>query len=138
MAANALNVNGVINAQANDTAKCEVAKHQYFQTAMWRGLFTALLFFFSVVLIVFASWLIYTVAVWLAEGATGGEVFNKGLQTALSAGGSIVSGAVVKFVNDRRKEMVEENNAAKAGVDASCDGIEASRAEEQAANLNFL
>jgi hypothetical protein len=133
--ANALNVEAVIQA-TDESAKCEVAKHQYFQTAMWRGLFTALLFFFSVVLIIFASWLIYTIAVWLSEGAPGPRAFDKGLQAALSAAGSVASGVVVKFVNDRRKDMVDENNAAKAGVDTSCDETDRSEAEQKAASLS--
>lgn len=88
---------------------CEYARERHHQTAMWRNLWTILLFGFGTAVVVFLILAIYFFIqkAWLPAG--------------LTTLGTIVEGVGIKWVADRRAVAVEEEEKAYEDVKVACE-----------------
>jgi hypothetical protein len=94
----------------NSFDPCRIAVDRYKNYAMWRNLWTILLFFFGSTIIVFAcvSILLFINQGWLAS--------------AISTLGTIVSGASIGWVVKRREEAQKEEEKAYEDQKLVCAG----------------
>jgi hypothetical protein len=102
---------------------CRLAQDRYRNAALWRNLWTILLFAVGAVVAVF---LVLAVVFFLRQDW---------LPAAAAALGTIVDGAGMKWVVDRRKDAVEEEREAYQEVREACRDV--SRADQLGSKLRL-
>ncbi len=93
----------------DEYSKCEFEQQRYRQTALFRALYTWLVFAFTVVLT--GILILGLVFLW----------HKKWIEGVVTGTTSIVGGSGIKFLLDRRAEAVTEENEQAARVRAACD-----------------
>jgi len=103
---------------------CEYARERHRNILMWRNLWTILLFAFGTAVIVFA---VLAIALFIRE---------EWLIGAIMALGTLVQGAAIKWVVDRRADAVREEEFAYQDVAAKCQSTET--ADQLRASQNLI
>lgn len=105
---------------------CDYARDRHRQFVLWRNLWTILLFVFGTAVVIF---LVISILFFLN---------SENLKGALSTLGTIVTGAAIKWVKDRRDEALAEEKAAYADVVAQCSAADAQAVVTKAAKLRLF
>jgi uncharacterized membrane protein YcjF (UPF0283 family) len=96
----------------NDNIACQIAQQRYKGIALWRNLWTILVFIFGVAVIIF----LVTAIIFLIR--------EDWLPAALNVIGTIVDGAAITWVVARRNQAVEEEKEAYELVTEKCGDSE--------------
>jgi hypothetical protein len=106
------------------TVLCKVAQQRYRNAALWRNLWTILLWVFGTAVVIF---LVIAILFLLRQD------WLPGVLTTL---GTIVEGVGIKWVADRRAEAVKEEEDAYKEVKESCKDM--TKADNLRSNLRLL
>lgn len=109
------------------TPQCELAVNHWKNLAMWRNLWTILLFIFGAAVVLF---LCAVIILFIKESWVGG---------AVTTVGTIASGTAMNWVVSRRSEAVKEETEAYKDVESQCavippSGVKGLTAPEPALN----
>ncbi|MBC7224708.1 MAG: hypothetical protein H5T59_10625 [Anaerolineae bacterium] len=103
---------------------CQIAQQRYRNAALWKNLWTILLFAFGAAVVVF---LVLAIVFFIREDWIPG---------AVSTVSTIAQGAAIKWVLDRRNEAAKEEEEAYKEVQAQCGDTR--HADEFRAGLRLL
>lgn len=92
----------------NVSIPCEIAQQRYRNAALWKNLWTILIFAFGAAVVVF---LVVAIAFFIRQ---------EWLPGAVSTLGTVAQGAAIKWVLDRRTEAAKEEEEAYREVQNQC------------------